>query len=290
MKLALGTIVDLPNVNYGISKPHANLKLNSSKYCLLNAFAFRPSGDNAMTDSLFTLSLSWGTLVAFLAGISCVLLSCLLIIFRKNRTARFVFRDIITLVGLGVLLPILWMKVNDLSFNKFGLPGENWVLALVANAVLGVLLAAMFYFEAKKKGRRVDFSGKYGTIFYLMVGVLFETLFFYSFLRQLFEETFGIIPALLLTSAFYSLHHIGLEEQMKDTTPAQELKKLFFVGLMYSITFRIFNSALAIFPFFIGVGVISDLIVEKQSSTPSWKIALLTLLLMIASAGIITYL
>lgn len=243
-----------------------------------------------MTESLFTLSLSWGTLVALLAGISCVFLSYLLIIFRKNRTARFVFRDIITLAGLGVVLPIWWIKFNNLSFNKFGLSGENWAWALPANIILASLLAAMFYFEAKKKDQRPNFSGKSGTIFYLMVGVLFETLFFYSFLRQLLEETFGIFPALLITSTFYSLHHIGLEEQMKDTTPAQELKKLFLVGLMYSITFRIFNSALAIFPFFIGVGVISDLMVEKESSPLPWKTALLTLFLMIASAGIIIYL
>lgn len=145
----------------------------------------------------------------------------------------------------------------------------------------------MFYFEARKKNQRIDFSGKMGTICYLMVGVLFETLFFHSFLRQLFEEAFGIVPALVLTSIFYSLHHIGLEEQMKDAKLGQELKKLFFAGLLYSTTFRIFNSALAIFPFFTGVGVISDLIVEKQSRPLSWKIALLTLFLMIMSAGII---
>jgi hypothetical protein len=74
---------------------------------------------------------------------------------------------------------------------------------------------------------------------------------------------------------------------MKDATPAHELRKLFFVGLLYSTTFRIFNSALAIFPFFIGVGVISHLIVEKQSEPLPWKIALLSLFLMIASALII---
>ena len=239
-----------------------------------------------MIDSLFNLSLTEGTLVAFLAGISCVFLSYLLVIFRNNRAARFVFRDIITLVGLGVILPIWWMKTNGLSFNEFGLPGENLLWAMLANIILAALLAAMFYSEAKKKDQRPDFSGKYGTIFYLMVGVLFETLFFYSFLRQLFEESFGIIPALLFTSVFYSLHHIGLEEQMKGATPRQELRKLFFVGLLYSTTFRIFNSALAIFPFFIGVGVISDLIIEKQSRPLSWKVALLTLLLMIMIAGI----
>jgi membrane protease YdiL (CAAX protease family) len=195
----------------------------------------------------------------------------------------------ITIVGLGVLLPLLWIRINDLSFNEFGLPGENWIWAILANIILASLFSTMFYFEAKKKGQRPDFSGKAGTIFYLMVGVLFETLFFYSFLRQLFEESFGIIPALLLTSVLYSLHHIGLEEQMKGTTPAQELRKLFFVGLLFSTTFRIFNSALAIFPFFIGVGVISDLIIEKQSRPLSWKVALLTLLLMIMSAGIMIY-
>lgn len=242
-----------------------------------------------MIDSLFHLSPSEGTLVAFLASILCVFLSYLLIVFRKSRIARFVFRDMITIVGLGVLLPLLWIRINDLSFNEFGLPGENWIWAILANIILASLFSTMFYFEAKKKGQRPDFSGKAGTIFYLMVGVLFETLFFYSFLRQLFEESFGIIPALLLTSVLYSLHHIGLEEQMKGTTPAQELRKLFFVGLLFSTTFRIFNSALAIFPFFIGVGVISDLIIEKQSRPLSWKVALLTLLLMIMSAGIMIY-
>jgi membrane protease YdiL (CAAX protease family) len=193
----------------------------------------------------------------------------------------------ITIVGLGVILPVSWVKANGLSFTEFGLPGENWLWAVFANIILASLLTMIFHSEAKKKGQRPTFSGKYGTIFYLMIGVLFETLFFYSFLRQVFEQNFGVIPALLLTSIFYSLHHIGLEEQMKGTTPVQELRKLFFVGLLYSTTFRIFNSALAIFPFFIGVGVISDLIVEKQSEPLPWKTALLSFFLMMGSALII---
>jgi hypothetical protein len=240
-----------------------------------------------LIDSLFRLSLSEATVVGFSASVLSVLLSYLLMIFQRKRIARFVFRDMITIVGLGVILPVSWVKANGLSFIEFGLPGENWLWAIFANIILAFLLTVIFYSEAKKKGQKPTFYGKYGTIFYLMIGVLFETLFFYSFLRQLFEQTFGIIPALLLTSVFYSLHHIGLEEQMKGATPVQELRKLFFVGLLYSTTFRIFNSALAIFPFFIGIGVISDLIVEKQSQPLSWKIALLSFFLMIGSALII---
>jgi hypothetical protein len=55
-------------------------------------------------------------------------------------------------------------------------------------------------------------------------------------------------------------------------------------------TFRVINSALAIFPSFLRSGVIYDLIIEKQSAKLSWKIAVVTLVLMIASAGIILYL
>jgi hypothetical protein len=244
---------------------------------------------NAVNVTLFAWSLSWGTLVALIAAVSCVLLSYLIVLFRNSSLARFVLRDISTIVGLGVLLPILYIKTNSLSLNTFGFSGQNWTWAVLANIILASLLSTMVYIEAKGKGEKISFSGKYGTIFYLMVGVLFETFFFYSFLRQLFEFSFGVIPALLLTSFFYSLHHVGLEEQMKGVSPRKELIKLFFVGLMYSVTFRVFNSALAIFPFFIGVGVISDLIVEKQSRVLSWKIALVTLVLMALTIGIFSY-
>ena len=237
-----------------------------------------------------TWSLSWGTIVALLAGTVCVVLSYLLILSRQNPIARLVLRELLTIVGLGVMLPVAWIKMNGLSLSQFGLSSQNWFYAIIANVVLASLLAVMFYMEAKGKSQKFDFSGKYGTVFYLMVGVLFETLFFYSFLRQLFELSFGIIPALLLTSAFYSLHHIGLEEQMSGASRKKELINLFFVGLMYSVTFRVFNSALAIFPFFTGVGVVSDLIVEKQAHRLSWKIGVLSLSLMVLSAILLIYL
>ncbi len=244
----------------------------------------------AMIESLFHCSLSEATLVASLAGASCIILSYVILLFRDNQAARFVLRDMIAIVGLGVLLPFSWIKINDLSLNTFGLPGEIWTWALLANIILASAFAARFYTTMKKRGQTIDWSSKAGTISYLMVGVLFETLFFYGFLRQLFEESFGIIPALLLTSAIYSLHHVGLDEQMKNATPRKEYTKLFLVGILYSTTFRVFNSALAIFPFFLGSGVIYDLIIEKQGVQLSWKIAAVTLILIIIGAVILTQL
>lgn len=240
-----------------------------------------------MSDSLFSFSLSQTTLIAFFLGALCVFLSYLILVFGKNRAARFILRDMVTIVGLGVVLPFSWIKINDLSFNAFGFPGENWTWAIVANVILGSLFAVRFYSTVKKRGQVLDLPSKVGTISYLVVGILFETLFFYGFLRQLFEYSFGIIPALLLTSTFYSLHHVGLEEQMKNAKPRNEYTKLFLVGILYSTTFRVFNSALAIFPFFLGSGVIYDLIIQKQGVELSGKIALVTLILMIVSANII---
>ena len=48
--------------------------------------------------------------------------------------------------------------------------------------------------------------------------------FIYGYLRMSFEKAFGIIPAVLLTAAFYSLHHAGFQP---------EFVHLFFVGIMY---------------------------------------------------------
>jgi len=240
-----------------------------------------------MTDLFFSFSLSQTTFIAFFVGAFCVFLSYMILVCGKNWIARFVLRDIITIVGLGVLLPFVWIKMNGLSFNAFGFLGENWTWAILANIVLASLFATRFYFTMKKRDQLLDLLRKVGTVIYLMVGVLFETLFFYGFLRQLFEDSFGIIPALLLTSSFYSLHHVGLEEQMKDAIPRKEYTKLFFVGILYSTVFRIFNSALAIFPFFLGAGVIYDLIIQKENVHLSYKIALITLILMIMSAVII---
>jgi membrane protease YdiL (CAAX protease family) len=88
-----------------------------------------------------------------------------------------------------------------------------------------------------------------------MLALCFELVFFYAFLRTLFERAFGIVPAIILTALFYAFHHIGFQP---------EYGKLVFVGLLYATTYRIGNSALVIFPFFLGVGGTYDVLVQSQ--------------------------
>lgn len=90
---------------------------------------------------------------------------------------------------------------------------------------------------------------------YVVVAVTFECLFFYGFLRTLFERAFGVV----LAAAFYAFHHAGFQP---------EFAKLFFVGVLYATTFRLGNSALLIWPFFIGVGGVYDVLVSSKVVAP----------------------
>ena len=81
-------------------------------------------------------------------------------------------------------------------------------------------------------------------------------IFIYGFLRMNFEKAFGIIPSILITSAFYSFHHAGFQP---------EFLHLFFVGVMYCSVFYITRNIVIIFPLFWGVGALWDVIVSSAA-------------------------
>lgn len=110
---------------------------------------------------------------------------------------------------------------------------------------------------------------------YILVAGIFEMTFIYGYLRASFEKAFGIIPAIVLTSAFYSFHHAGFQP---------EFLHLFFVGLMYCSVYYITQNLLIIFPFFWGVGALWDVIVSSEAgegikNLESFVIALMILAL-----------
>jgi membrane protease YdiL (CAAX protease family) len=92
-----------------------------------------------------------------------------------------------------------------------------------------------------------------------MMALVFELIFFYAFLRTLFEQAFGIVPAVILTALFYAFHHIGFQP---------EYGKLIFVGVLYATVYRLGNSALLIYPFFLGVGGTYDVLIQSKAVSP----------------------
>ena len=91
---------------------------------------------------------------------------------------------------------------------------------------------------------------------YILVAGIFEMTFIYGYLRARFEMAFGIVPAILLTAAFYSFHYAGFQP---------EFLHLFFVGLMYCAVYYITQNLLIVFPFFWAAGALWDVIVSSEA-------------------------
>ena len=110
-------------------------------------------------------------------------------------------------------------------------------------------------------------------------------VFIYGFLRYELERAFGILPAILITAVFYSLHHAGFQP---------EFTKLFFVGVMYVTVFCFTHNIFSIFPFFWGVGAVWDVLVNSVAgdqirNETSFIIAILMLIAMIGMSVLICF-
>ena len=207
---------------------------------------------------LFCWQPSRKILIPIVAGLVVLGLSALMIPTREIPWLNIMIRDIGMIFLVGIFFPILYMKRSGRPFSEFGLTLGRWYLVFPINFVLGVLLLLLLISENPGVPFRFDGNNLENISFIMLAGV-FEVVFFYSFQRTLFERAFGVIPGIILAALFYSFHHIGFQP---------EFGKLFFVGLMYAITFRIGNSAFMIYPFFWGVGGCYDVLVQSQKVLP----------------------
>jgi len=231
--------------------------------------------------NLFRFKVTKDTGIAAVAGITMIALSLLMIPFGgdsiRDTVISFILRDVLMIFGLGVVFVSLYVEkkgsdvLADIGFTK-----RKWILSLILNIVLAAGLLAVFL-KDEVPVNVISLENLYGAS-YIIVAGLFEMLFIYGFLRMSFEKAFGIIPAILLTSVFYSLHHAGFQP---------EFLHLFLVGLMYCAVFYITKNMLVIFPFFWGVGALWDVLVSSEAGDEiknpvSFGIALIIL---IASAA-----
>ncbi len=208
---------------------------------------------------LFQWRSSNETLIPLVAGLIVVSLSVAMIIVQDMPWLSIIIRDIVQVFIVGIIFPLAFIHRSDNAFIEFGLSLRKWYIFLPINLILGALMLCMFLSESPPSADfRVDASVLWKGAF-VMCALVFELVFFYSFLRTMFERAFGIVPGIVLTALFYAFHHVGFQP---------EYGKLFFVGLMYATIFRLGKSALLIFPFFLGVGGTYDVLVQSQVVSP----------------------
>lgn len=199
------------------------------------------------------------TLSAALAGLAMIALSLLMLPFGgdsvRDTVISFLLRDVAMIFGLGIVFVSLAVDrkgreiLSDIGFTK-----RKIKLSIVLDIIFAAGLLAMFMSEGVPAGV-ADISNLFAA-FYIITAGVFEMTFIYGFLRMSFQKAFGIIPAIILTSAFYSFHHAGFQA---------EFLHLFLVGLMYCSVFYITRNMLIIFPFFWGVGALWDVIISSEA-------------------------
>jgi len=204
---------------------------------------------------LFRWHPSYETLIAAVVGLIVLSLSVAMIPAQQIPWLTILIRDIVQVFLVGILFPLVYVLRFGPSFPEFGMSLKRWHVFLPINLVLALLIFFIFLSQSPPPA---DFRLSAPVVWkgaYMLCAVFFELVFFYGFLRTLFERSFGIIPAIVLTALFYSFHHVGFQP---------EHTKLFFVGLLYATVYRLGNSALLIFPFFLGVGGTYDVLIQSQ--------------------------
>ncbi|MCR5766320.1 MAG: hypothetical protein K6G09_10150, partial [Treponema sp.] len=217
------------------------------------------------------------TAVAFGAGVVMIFLSLIMLFFGSDsildKAMSFILRDLLMIFGLGIVFVSLYVRKKEDGLKAIGFTGRKKALSLVLNFLFAAGLLAMFLKDGKPTGI-LEIKNLYAAAYILVAGI-FEMTFIYGYLRTCFEKAFGIIPAILLTSVFYSFHHAGFQP---------EFLHLFFVGLMYCSVYYIIQNLLILFPFFWGVGALWDVIVSSEAgeeikNLESFIIALVILVL-----------
>lgn len=217
------------------------------------------------------------TVFGLICGFMMIFLSIAMTLFH-NEFSNILLRDICMILLLGFFIPIYYIvMIKNKNLSVLGLHENKLTASLIINVAAGASLLSMFISQNTEE---IIFNrNSFYAITYILTAGIFEMIFIYGFLRYEFERAFGILPSIIMTAAFYSLHHAGFQP---------EFAKLFFVGLMYVTVFYFTHNIFSIFPFFWGVGAIWDVLINSQagSQLKNEKSFIIAILMLIAMIGI----
>lgn len=170
-----------------------------------------------------------------------------------NALLQLLFYNVISLFLIGIALPVYWTIKKRHPLSDIGITKNRLWLSLV----IGIVFTGFEAFHTIAEIQLPVFDELLPIIVLAIVAGLFEAVFFRGWMQLRFEDAFGIIPSILLASAFYSLYHIGYSGSWATT---ETLITLFLVGIMFAVLFRLTKNILIIWPFAIPVGAVYDLV------------------------------
>ena len=155
-------------------------------------------------------------------------------IFRGTYWFYLLYEGVFAL-GICISLPMIFTTIKmKRPISTIGLKTSNWKKALL----IGIAISS-FAFIGRMMGIKIEISTIQhfiSIIICMMFSTLFEEIFFRGFLQSSFEDFFGIIPAILLSGICFALYHSA---QSFIGFDLQQLTTLFFVGLVFSISYQL---------------------------------------------------
>ena len=170
--------------------------------------------------------------------------------------AYFLLYAVIGAALCGVGIPLYWtVVIRKRPISDLGLT-TRW---LGLSLVLQLVFAALQFLPTLSKTTLPPFENLVPLLTLALAIGFFEAVFWRGWVLLRLEEAFGFVPALILGSALYAAYHIGYG------MPASEMVFLFFIGVMYAVTFRITKNVFILWPIFQPMGQLVTLIKDGLS-------------------------
>ncbi|MBN1438047.1 MAG: hypothetical protein JW929_01450 [Anaerolineales bacterium] len=204
--------------------------------------------------------------VAVGTGFLAFLFSASLLLFDEGSFPAHIIHNGLIYVVCGAVIP--WGYTLLVERNKasdLGVKRERWIASLILSLGMGALFLPILLGQGNLGGAG---WGNVAKASFVLTGAggLFEFFLYYGFIHLRLEKSFGVVPAILLTSAIYVLWHAGTQLPMEPDLPAG-VWKLFWVGVMSQSVFSLTRNLLVIWPFFHAVGVMLDFAVNIDGVT-----------------------
>jgi hypothetical protein len=165
----------------------------------------------------------------------------------------FLLYAVLTAAIFGIGIPLVWMVIiQKRPLKDLGITKKRLFRSLVLQLVFSIAILTGGF-----SGLKLPVMDRLIPLICLSLAIgLFEAIFWRGWVLMRLEEAFGFIPAALLGSVLYALYHIGYD------MPLNEIAFLFFIGLMYSVVFRLIGSIFILWPLFQPGGQLITLIKE----------------------------
>jgi hypothetical protein len=186
----------------------------------------------------------------------------------------------LTACVFGVGLPVAWMVFHrHRPLSDLGITRKWLVWSIILQVVFSII---QFYLTLAKT--QVPSLEKVLPLAGLALAIgFFEALFWRGWVLSRLEESFGLLPAILLGSGLYAIYHIGYG------MPWKEIGFLFFIGVLYAVSFRLTKSVFILWPLYQPLGQMVTLIRDELQlpliATLGFVEALVLMLVIIWLAG-----